>query len=84
MDEAEASGHLWRHDVEHRGTAEQDREALSALVDYDADPFEVELLEQASDPQIRLIDQVQRSYEGQYRRRLRRLRDRKAHRDASP
>ncbi|WP_343948533.1 hypothetical protein [Nonomuraea longicatena] len=78
MDHAEASGHVWRDLVERNGSVEQDRAVLGGLIGYDADPFEVELFEHASDPQVRLIDRAQRSYAGQYRRRLRRLRSRGA------
>lgn len=51
MDEAEASGHVWQHEVRRRAPAQQDRDALACLLEYDADPFEVELYKPASDPQ---------------------------------
>ncbi|MFD3662779.1 hypothetical protein ACFWVF_19630 [Streptomyces sp. NPDC058659] len=52
MDEADASGQVWRDEVRVRPTAEQDRDALARLVEVDADPFEVELYERAADPQV--------------------------------
>jgi len=65
VDEAEASGQVWRDEVRMRPTAEQDRDALARLVEEDSDPFEVELYEQAADPQVLSIDRAQRSYTGQ-------------------
>ena len=81
VDEAEVSGQAWRDEVRRRVTAEQDRMALAQLVDWDADPFEVELYELASEPQELLIDQAQRSRAGQYERHVRRLRQQRAHQD---
>ncbi|WP_243597676.1 hypothetical protein [Thermobifida halotolerans] len=49
---------------------------MARLIDYDADPFEVELYELASDPQTLLIDRAQRRQAGQYERHVRRLKDR--------
>jgi hypothetical protein len=76
MGEAQASGHTWRQHVRHRPTVEQDRDALARLIEFDADPFEVELYECASDPQALLIDRAQRSRAGQHARHVGRLRDR--------
>ncbi|GGV29907.1 hypothetical protein GCM10010182_61160 [Actinomadura cremea] len=77
MDEAEASGHAWRHQVRRRRpTAKQDRDALAQLVEYDADPFEAELYELAADPRTLLVDRAQRRRAGQYERRVRRLKRR--------
>jgi hypothetical protein len=73
VDEAEASGHAWRRLVRQRVTTEQDREALARLIEYDADPFEVELYELASDPQTLLVDRAQRRRAGQHERHARRL-----------
>ena len=42
VDEAGASGRVWREQVRRRWTAEQDRDALARLIECDADPFEVE------------------------------------------
>ncbi|MFD6988587.1 hypothetical protein [Streptomyces sp. NPDC059943] len=75
MDEAEASGQVWRDEVRARPTVEQDRDALARLVEVDADPFEVELYERAADPQMLAIDRAQRSKAGQYARHVRRLRE---------
>lgn len=71
-----ASAARWRAQVRSRGSVEEDRKALTRLVEYDSDPFETELYEQSSDPQIRLVDKAERSSAGQYDRRLRRLRER--------
>jgi hypothetical protein len=70
-----ASGHAWREDIRRRPTVEQGREALAQFIGYDADPFEVELYESASDPRTLLIDRAQRSRAGQHARRVRRLKD---------
>lgn len=83
VDEAELSGRAWRHEVLRRPTAEQDRDTLARLVEWDADPFEVELYERAADPQGILIDRAQRSRAGQHARRVRRLRDRQFRRAVS-
>ncbi|OUC96040.1 hypothetical protein [Streptosporangium minutum] len=79
MDEAIASAERWRGQVRARGSIEQDREVLARLIEYDHDPFETELYESFSDPQNRLVDRAERSYAGQYDRRLRRLRERARH-----
>lgn len=76
MDEPEASGHVWREHVHRRGTAEQDRDALARLIEYDADPFEVESYELAADPRTLLIDRAQRRRAGQHERHVRRLKGR--------
>jgi hypothetical protein len=81
VDEAEASGQAWRDTVRRRVTVEQARVALAQLVDWDADPFEVELYELSREPQELLIDRAQRSRAGQYERHVRRLRQRRAHQD---
>ncbi|NRQ34635.1 hypothetical protein HII36_22760 [Nonomuraea sp. NN258] len=76
MDAAEAGGHAWRASRSRGDSIELDRQALARLIEYDADPFEVELYEWSSDPLQRLLDRARRSYAGQYRRHLRRRRDR--------
>ncbi|GAA4310208.1 hypothetical protein ACFQY7_43875 [Actinomadura luteofluorescens] len=76
MDEAEASELVWREQVRRRVTAEQDRDTLARLIEYDADPFEVELYELAADPRTRLIDRAQRRRVGQHERHVRRLKAR--------
>ncbi|MEO3863183.1 hypothetical protein [Acrocarpospora sp. B8E8] len=76
MDEAQVSAERWREQVRAQGSIEQDRKALARLIEYDHDPFETELYEHSSDPQMRLVDKAKRSYAGQYDRRLRRMRER--------
>ncbi|MEV3922590.1 hypothetical protein [Actinomadura coerulea] len=76
MDEAEVSGEIWRSEVRKRFTAEQDRDTLARLIEYDADPFEVELYELAADPRTLLIDRAQRRRAGQHERHVRRLKSR--------
>jgi len=78
MDEVEGSAQVWANEVLRRPAAEQDRDALARLVEWDADPIEVELYEQAADPRRILIDRAQRSRAGQHARRLRRLGERNA------
>lgn len=73
------SAERWRGQVRVRGSIEQDRAAPARLIEYDHDPFETELYENFSDPQNRLVDRAERSYAGQYDRRLRRLRERARH-----
>jgi hypothetical protein len=73
MDEAEVSGKVWREQVRRRVTAEQDRDALARLIEYDADPFEVELYELAADPRTLVVDRAQRRNAGQHERHVRRL-----------
>jgi hypothetical protein len=80
VDEAEASGLVWRDEVRRRPTAEQDREALARLIEWDGDPFEIELYERAADPRGILIDRAQRSRAGQYARHVRRLWERQKRR----
>ncbi|MGI8336002.1 hypothetical protein ACRYCC_39180 [Actinomadura scrupuli] len=75
MDNAEASGRAWRDEVRRQPTVEQDREALGRLIDHDADPFEVDLYELASEPRTLLINRAQRSRAGQHARHERRRRD---------
>lgn len=76
MDEAELSGHAWREQVRRRATTEHDRNALARLIEYDADPFEVELYELAADPRTLLVDRAQRRRTGQHERHVRRLKSR--------
>ncbi|MFI0357184.1 hypothetical protein [Actinomadura sp. 9N407] len=76
MDAVEISGQVWRDGVRRRGTVEQDREALARLIEYDADPFEVELYELAAEPRTLLIDRAQRRRAGQHERHVRRLKTR--------
>ncbi|MFG1799409.1 hypothetical protein ACGFI4_04435 [Micromonospora carbonacea] len=71
--EEDTTGVAWRARIRGSGSIERDREALARLVDEDQDPAEVSYYEAVSDPGARAIDRAQRSYAGQYERRLRRL-----------
>jgi hypothetical protein len=62
--------------VRRRVTVEQDRAALARLIQYDADPFEFVLYEQAADPRTLVIDRAQRRRAGQHERHVRRLKRR--------
>ncbi|GAA2159114.1 hypothetical protein [Actinomadura napierensis] len=73
MDEATFSGQVWREGVRQRSTAEQDRDTLARLIEYDADPFEVELYELAAGPRTLFVDRAQRRRAGQHERHVRRL-----------
>ncbi|MFF0524254.1 hypothetical protein ACFYTC_36640 [Actinomadura nitritigenes] len=64
MDEAEASELAWRGHVRRRVTAKQDRNTFARLIEYDADPSEVEVYELAANPQTLLIDRAQRRHAG--------------------
>ncbi|MFB4302622.1 hypothetical protein [Actinomadura sp. NTSP31] len=75
MAEAEASELVWR-EHRRRATVEQDRNTLARLIEYDADPFEVELYELAANPRTLLIDRAQRRHAGQHERHVRRLKAR--------
>jgi hypothetical protein len=69
------TGLSWIEDTNERGSYDKrGREALARLVAYDHDPAETEYLEAESDPQFLAVQKAQRSYAGQYLRRLRRLR----------
>ncbi|MFF0740148.1 DUF6189 family protein [Streptomyces sp. NPDC004111] len=81
MDEAEASGQVWREEVRMRPSAAQDRDTLARLVDTDASDFEVELYERAADPQVLAIDRAQHSHAGQHARHVRRIREREQRQD---
>ena len=69
VDSAKASGRAWREAVRRRSTVGQDRKALSRPIEYDADPFEVELYGLAADPRALLVDRAQRREAGQHVRR---------------
>ncbi|MET8203091.1 hypothetical protein [Micromonospora taraxaci] len=72
----DSTGAAWRARIRTAGSIERDREALARLVDEDQDPAEVGYYEAVSDPDARAMNRAQRSYAGQYERRLRRLSDR--------
>jgi hypothetical protein len=69
----DTTGAAWRARIRAAGSIERDREALARLVDEDQDPAEVGYYEAASDPDTRAMNRAQRSYAGQYERKLRRL-----------
>jgi hypothetical protein len=73
------SGHLWREEVAKRPPLAQDAQALGRLIEHDQDPAEVAYYEEFADPDAQALDDAQRSYAGQYLRRLRRLRERDKH-----
>uniref|UniRef100_A8LZK6 Uncharacterized protein n=2 Tax=Salinispora arenicola TaxID=168697 RepID=A8LZK6_SALAI len=77
--EADTTGAAWRARIRGSGSIERDREALARLVDEDQDPAEVYYYEAVSDPDVRAMNRAQRSYAGQYERRLRRLAYRRRH-----
>ncbi|MEQ4300538.1 hypothetical protein ABNF97_03945 [Plantactinospora sp. B6F1] len=70
------SGHVWREEAAKRSPLAQDAEALGRLIEQDQDPAEVSYYEAFADPDAQALDDAQRSYAGQYLRRLRRLRER--------
>ncbi|WP_116022909.1 hypothetical protein [Thermomonospora umbrina] len=76
MDAAEVSAQVWRERVHKSGTAEQDRDALARLIEFDADPFEVELYELAADPLTLFLDRARRRRAGQHERHVRRIESR--------
>ncbi|MET8370570.1 hypothetical protein ABZU42_12675 [Micromonospora profundi] len=69
----DTTGAAWRAHIRAAGSIERDREALARLVDDDQDPAEVGYYEAVSDPDARAMNRAQRSYAGQYERKLRRL-----------
>ncbi|TDB95664.1 hypothetical protein E1091_10005 [Micromonospora fluostatini] len=71
--EEDNPGAAWRARIRGSGSIERDREALARLVDEDHDLAEVYYYEAVSDPGARAMNRAQRSYAGQYERRLRRL-----------
>lgn len=70
--EEDTTGAAWRAGIRRSASIEGDREALARLVDEDQDAAEVCYYEAVSDPQARAMNRAQRSYAGQYERRLRR------------
>jgi hypothetical protein len=75
----DASGAIWRAQAAERGASEDlVREALGQLIAADPtpDPAEVSYYEAQADPDARRLEKAQRSYAGQYARRLKRLRQR--------
>ncbi|MGK5440710.1 hypothetical protein ACSNN7_02605 [Micromonospora sp. URMC 105] len=76
----DSSGYVWREEAAKRRRPAQDAEALGRLIEHDQDPAEVSYHEAFADPDAQALDDAQRSYAGQYLRRLRRLRERDRHR----
>ncbi|MGN9807296.1 hypothetical protein [Micromonospora sp. L32] len=77
--EEDTTGIAWRARIRAAGSIERDREALARLVDEDQDPAEMCYYEAVSDPDARAMNRAQRSYAGQYERRLRRFDHRRRH-----
>lgn len=69
----------WRKTIRSNGSIEQDRRALAHLIEVGSDPAEIEYYEWFSDPQARLLNRAQRTFAGQYERRLRRRAQREKH-----
>jgi hypothetical protein len=85
MEPDELSGHLWRLGVVRRGADDKrGREALGRLIDDDHDPAEISYYEHMSDPQVLGVEKAQRSYAGQFARRLRRRVERARHQRDQP
>ena len=79
----DASGAIWREAAVFHGASEDMvREALGQLIadDPTPDPAEVSYYEAQADPDARRLEKAQRSYAGQYARRLKRLRQRQRQR----
>ncbi|WP_405095567.1 hypothetical protein [Micromonospora sp. NBC_01412] len=76
MQDDDSSGHVWREEAAKRRPLAQDAEALGRLIEHDQDPAEVSYYEAFADPDAQALDDAQRSYAGQYLRRLRRLHER--------
>lgn len=72
----DVSGHVWREQVANRRPLRQAAHELGQLVAHDHDQAETEYYEAAADTDAQALDNAQRSYAGQYRRRLRRLHER--------
>lgn len=75
----DSSGHIWREEMRKRAPLAHDAKALGRLVEHDHDPSEVAYYEVFADPDGQALDDAQRSYAGQYLRRLRRLDERRKH-----
>jgi hypothetical protein len=79
MQDSDVSGALWREAAASRTPLSQDAGALGRLIKQDHDPAEISYYEAVSDPDAQSLDDAQRSYAGQYRRRVRRLQERHKH-----
>ncbi|MFV2112859.1 hypothetical protein ACFHW0_11050 [Micromonospora sp. LOL_025] len=76
MSDDDISGHLWREGAAKQPPLAQDAQVLGRLIEDDHDPAEVSYYEAFADPDAQALDDAQRSYAGQYLRRVRRLRER--------
>ncbi|MGW0216105.1 hypothetical protein ACWDXH_17090 [Micromonospora chokoriensis] len=83
MQDDGSSGHIWRAEVASRSPLAHDAQALGRLIKHDQDPPEVAYYEAFADPDAQALDDAQRSYAGQYLRRLRRLDERRKHAPSS-
>ncbi|MEU2661189.1 hypothetical protein [Micromonospora sp. NPDC007220] len=79
MQEDDISGHIWRDEAARRSPLAHDVQALGELIEHDHDPAEISYYEEFADPDAQALDDAQRSYAGQYLRRLRRLQERSRH-----
>lgn len=79
MTSDDASGHVWREHVHARVPLRSDAADLGRLIKHDHDEAETAYYELAADPDAQGIDDAQRSYAGQYRRRLRRMYEHRRH-----
>ncbi|MEH0969943.1 hypothetical protein V6U77_02230 [Micromonospora sp. CPCC 205546] len=75
----DSSGHIWREEMAKRSPLAHDAQALGRLIEQDHDPSEVAYYEAFADPDEQALDDAQRSYAGQYLRRLRRLDEQRKH-----
>jgi hypothetical protein len=73
---ADLGAAAWRERFAHGQSLDREREALGRLVDFDHDEAETGYYEHACDPLALMLDRARRRKAGQYRRRLRRIRDR--------
>ncbi|WP_207916836.1 hypothetical protein [Micromonospora sp. KC723] len=78
------SGHIWREQAAERTPLAADAATLGRLIEQDHDLAEVSYYEAMADPEAQALDDAQRSYAGQYRRRVRRLHEREKHRRSEP
>ncbi|MFF4879712.1 hypothetical protein [Micromonospora sp. NPDC000668] len=79
MEDDDSSGHIWREEVAKRLPLVHDAQALGRLIEHDHDPPEIAYYEAFAGPEAQALDDAQRSYAGQYLRRLRRLDERRRH-----
>nr|WP_309227482.1 hypothetical protein [Micromonospora thermarum] len=75
---------MWREQAAGKTPLAVDAAALGRLIEQDRDPAEVSYYEAMADPEVQALDDAQRSYAGQYRRRVRRLQEREKRRRSEP